>query len=98
MATVSAPDVTKKLFGGIFDVDGSGHYPGLELINLVVCCKEGTLPNDEKVHIYRVAHDFGRQLITEQLEQERRNQCSWTTTPPLSLHTCFAVLSLKFQT
>jgi hypothetical protein len=73
MATVSAPDVTKKLFGGIFDVDGSGHYPGLELINLVVCCKEGTLPNDEKVHIYRVAHDFGRQLITEQLEQERRN-------------------------
>lgn len=73
MATVSAPDITKKLFGGIFDVDGSGHYPGLELINLVVCCKEGTLPKNEKVHVYRAAHDFGRQLITEQLDQARRN-------------------------
>lgn len=73
MATVSAPNITKKLFGGIFDVDGSGHYPGLELINLVVCCAEGILPSTEKVHIYRAAHDFGRQLITEQLEQGRKN-------------------------
>lgn len=73
MATISAPQVTKKLFGGIFDVDGSGHYPGLELINLVVCCKEGTLPSDEKIHVFRAAHDFGRQLITEQLDHERRD-------------------------
>lgn len=64
-ATVYAPDITQKLFGGIFDVDGSGHYPGLELINLVVCCAEGTLPATEKVHVLRAAHDFARRLIAD---------------------------------
>lgn len=73
MATVSAPDVTKRLFGGVFDVDGSGHYPGLELINLVVCCDEGILPQSESVHIYRVAHDFARELITDTLDPVRRS-------------------------
>ena len=72
MATVSAPQITKELFGGIFDVDGSGHYPGLELINLVVCCAEGILPDCEKVHVHRAAHDFARQLITEQLDDDRK--------------------------
>lgn len=64
-ATVYAPDITQRLFGGIFDVDGSGHYPGLELINLVVCCAEGTLPATEKVHVLRAAHDFARRLIAD---------------------------------
>lgn len=64
-STVKAPDITRRLFGGIFDVDGSGHYPGLELINLVVCCTEGTLPSTEKVHVLRVAHDFARRLIAD---------------------------------
>ena len=73
MATISAPQITKKLFGGVFDVDGSGHYPGLELINLVVCCKEGTLPSDEKIHVFRAAHDFARQLITDKLDHERKD-------------------------
>lgn len=73
MATISAPQITKKLFGGIFDVDGSGHYPGLELINLIVCCKEGILPATEKIHVFRTAHDFGRQLITEQIDPARRD-------------------------
>lgn len=72
MSTVSAPDVTKELFGGVFDVDGSGHYPGLELINLVVCCAEGILPQTEKVHIVRVAHDFARQLVTDSLAPQRK--------------------------
>lgn len=63
--TIYAPDITQKLFGGIFDVDGSGHYPGLELINLVVCCAEGTLPSTEKVHVVRAAHDFARRLIAD---------------------------------
>ena len=70
---VSAPDVTKALFGGTFDVDGSGHYPGLELINLIVCCTEGVLPQTEKVHVIRAAHDFARQLITDVLPAERRS-------------------------
>jgi hypothetical protein len=64
-SVIKAPDITRKLFGGIFDVDGSGHYPGLELINLVVCCEEGTLPTTEKVHVLRVAHDFARRLIAD---------------------------------
>jgi hypothetical protein len=70
---VSAPDVTKTLFGGVFDVDGSGHYPGLELINLIVCCTEGMLPQTEKVNVIRAAHDFARQLITDVLPVERRS-------------------------
>lgn len=72
MVAVSAPDVTKELFGGVFDVDGSGHYPGLELINLVVCCAEGTLPQSEYVHVHRAAHDFARQLITDSLSPARK--------------------------
>lgn len=88
MATVSAPDITKKLFGGIFDVDGSGHYPGLELINLVVCCAEGTLPTTEKVHVHRAAHDFARQLITEQLDEKRKDAVL------LNEHTAMAVAHL----
>ncbi|MDL5030964.1 hypothetical protein QRD43_03515 [Pelomonas sp. APW6] len=71
-ASVRAPDITTKLFGGVFDVDGSGHYPGLELINFVVCCAEGTLPDTPKVHVHRAAHDFARQLITEQLDPARK--------------------------
>lgn len=71
-APVYAPEITKKLFGGIFDVDGSGHYPGLELINLVVCCAEGTLPDADRIHVHRAAHDFARQLITDQLDPERK--------------------------
>jgi len=74
MATVKSTAITKKLFGGVFNVDGSGHYPGLELINLVVCCAEGTLPSTEKVHVIRAAHDFARMLISEKLEDKRKNE------------------------
>lgn len=69
---VNAPDVTKALFGGVFDIDGAGHYPGLELINFVVCSAEGVLPQTEKIHITRAAHDFARQLITDVLTVDRR--------------------------
>lgn len=74
MAAISAPDVTKALFGGVFDVDGAGHYPGLELINLIVCCEDGVLPPTGKVRVRRAAHDFARQLITEMLPAERRSE------------------------
>lgn len=88
MATVSAPDITQRLFGGIFDVDGSGHYPGLELINLVVWCAEGTLPTTEKVHVHRAAHDFARQLVTDQLDDRRKSAVL------LNEHTAIAVSHL----
>jgi hypothetical protein len=70
---VSGPDITKKLFGGVFDIDGAGHYPGLELINLIVCCEEGVLPQTENVHIFRAGHDFARQLIADVLSPEQRS-------------------------
>lgn len=88
MATVSAPDITKKLFGGVLDVDGAGHYPGLELINLVVCCAEGILPQTDKVHIRRTAHDFARQLVTDSLDNEKRDAVL------LDTHTAHAVAHL----
>lgn len=66
MATsLAAPDVTTALFGGTLVVDGSGLYPGLELINLVVSCVDGPLPTSESVRIRRVAHDFSRRLIRD---------------------------------
>ncbi len=70
---ISATDVTKELFGGVFDIDGAGHYPGLELINLIVWSEEGILPVTKTVHVYRAAHDFARQLVTDQLSPERRS-------------------------
>lgn len=72
MTKVSAPAVTQELFGGVFDSDGSGHYPGLELINLVVCCVDGVLPSEtNSIRLRRHAHEFGRQLITNELPSER---------------------------
>lgn len=72
MSKVNATAVTQELFGGVFDSDGSGHYPGLELINLVVCCVDGVLPGQiEQIRVRRHAHDFARQLITNELPSDR---------------------------
>lgn len=73
MATTSATEVTRALFGGVFDIDGAGHYPGIELINMIVCCEEGMLPPVGNVSIRRASHDFARQLVTDQLAPERRS-------------------------
>lgn len=74
---IGAPDITKSLFGGILDVDGAGHYAGLELINLVVCSEDGILPGTgagtQGVRIRRAAHEFARQLVTETLHAEQRS-------------------------
>ncbi len=70
--SVKAPDITTELFGGVFDIDGAGHYPGLELINFVVCCPDGILPNVTEVRLTRVAHDFARRLIRDDKQTDRR--------------------------
>lgn len=88
-SSVSAPEITQRLFGGIFDVDGSGHYPGLELINLVVCCAEGTLPSTEKVHVLRAAHDFARRLIADNDMSEKE-----VSEVLLDAHTAYAITHL----
>lgn len=62
MASIKAPEISKRAFGGIFDIDSAGQMPGIELITFIVGSKEGVLPNG-KVTRTRVAHDFARRLI-----------------------------------
>ncbi len=71
------PDVSRDLFGGVLEYDGAGHYPGLELLNMVIGT-EGDMkfPPGETVAITRTAHDFARRLVwDEEFERhpERRN-------------------------
>lgn len=65
MAALTGPDVTKALFGGVLDIDGAGHYPGLELLNFILCCPDGVLPGPEvaQVRISRRSHAFARRLV-----------------------------------
>lgn len=65
MAQATAPGITKALFGGVLDIDGAGHYPGLELINFIVCCPDGILPSGGRIRLQRVAHDFARRLVRD---------------------------------
>lgn len=64
-AALTGPEVTKALFGGVLDIDGAGHYPGLELLNFVLCCPDGILPGGEvaQVRISRRSHAFARRLV-----------------------------------
>lgn len=66
MPNILAPTISRALFGGVFDIDGAGHYPGLELINFIVSSPDGILPQGDKVKIVRVAHDFARRLISDE--------------------------------
>jgi hypothetical protein len=72
--SMSSPDITKKLFGGVLDVDGAGFYPGLELLNFVLCCEEGILPPHDNFTLTRYAHDFARRLLKDDSlpKEERR--------------------------
>jgi hypothetical protein len=58
------PDLSIALYGGILDYDGAGHYPGLELLNLVFGVVGTTmLPSGETVKIKRKSLDFARKLV-----------------------------------
>jgi hypothetical protein len=72
---LKGPDITKSLFGGVFDIDGAGHFPGLELINFITCCTDGILPGEEvvKIKLRRMSHDFARRLVAEKLLPEERS-------------------------
>jgi hypothetical protein len=71
------PDVSRELFGGVLEYDGAGHYPGLELLNMIIGAEgEMKFPPGESVAISRTAHDFARRLVwDEEFERhpERRN-------------------------
>ena len=60
---LKAPVLSTEIFGGVLDADSSGAYPGLELMNFILCVNEGVLPSLECVNITRSAHDFARRLI-----------------------------------
>ncbi len=77
MATIKSPEISKKLFGGVFNIDGAGPYAGLELINFVVNATgaNGILPSDEKVRLKRIAHDFARRLSRDDsLDESARRE------------------------
>lgn len=65
MAALKGPDVARALFGGVLDIDGAGHYPGLELLNFVLCCPDGILPGPEvkQIRLIRQSHSFARRLV-----------------------------------
>ncbi|MEL5569731.1 MULTISPECIES: hypothetical protein [Serratia] len=75
MSDIKAPVVSLKVFGGVFDIDGAGQYPGIELLNFVICSPGGLEPTEGKILIQRVAHDFSRRLIRDETlpEEEKRN-------------------------
>jgi hypothetical protein len=87
---LKGPDITKALFGGVFDIDGAGHFPGLELINFITCCADGILPPPDvvKVKLRRMSHDFARRLVADTLPPEAR------TSVLLDAHSEHAVANL----
>ncbi|MFJ2367139.1 hypothetical protein ACIPIN_26165 [Pseudomonas sp. NPDC087697] len=76
MSNLKGPDITKELFGGIFDSDGAGHFPGLELINFIVCGAGEILPGPEtkEIRILRRSHDFARRLVADVLPPELKSK------------------------
>ena len=71
---MSSTDITKELFGGILDIDGTGFYPGLELLNFVLYSEGETLPTQNDFTFTRYAHDFARRLLQDESlpESEKR--------------------------
>jgi hypothetical protein len=76
MTQLKGPDISRSLFGGVFDIDGAGLFPGLELINLIVCGEGEMLPGEEikKIWILRHSHDFARKLVTDHLTPALKSQ------------------------
>jgi hypothetical protein len=64
----TGPTVSRRLFGDALDFDAAGYYPGLELINLLVCSSsDQTLPPPgPDFKLKRRAHDFARRLVWDE--------------------------------
>ena len=63
----SAPDVTREIYGGVLNFDAAGHYPGLELLNLVYgTVSDKLLPQEDEIRVLRTSHDFGRRLVWDE--------------------------------
>lgn len=60
-------DISRNLFGGVLEFDGAGHYPGLELLNIITGTEgKNKFPPGETVRITRTAHDFARRLVWDE--------------------------------
>ncbi|MCH8542305.1 MAG: hypothetical protein LAT61_01920 [Alcanivorax sp.] len=72
--SLKGPEVSRQLFGGVLDFDAAGHYPGLELLNLIYWGEgEDPLPVGDTVKIVRRSHDFGRKLVWDDgFKEDRR--------------------------
>ena len=73
---LKGPRITNALFGGVFNIDGAGHFPGLELINFIICCTDGILPGAHvhNVKMRRISHDFARRLAADVLPADMRSK------------------------
>lgn len=61
------PDLSRKVFGGVLDIDNAGYYPGLELLNLIFeASDQQILPSSDVIKIKRRAHDFARRLVWDE--------------------------------
>ena len=61
---LKGPELSGKMYGGILDYDGAGHYPGIELLNFVYCNGAGApLPAEDETYLSRRAQDFARRLV-----------------------------------
>lgn len=68
-------DLSRDIFGGILDYDGAGHYPGLELLNLVFSNETSEiLPSEALVKLRRRAHDFARRLVWDESFQDNESK------------------------
>jgi hypothetical protein len=64
LETLKGPDVSRAIFGGVLEYDGAGHYPGVELLNLVFgTVADDLLPESDEINLRRRAHDFARKLV-----------------------------------
>jgi hypothetical protein len=64
-------DLSRDIFGGVLDYDGAGHYPGLELLNLVFSTESSQiLPSEPLIALRRRAHDFARRLVWDESFQD----------------------------
>jgi len=66
MTNLQAPELSIEMFGGVLDADSSASYPGLELINFLLGCSGGVLPEQADIKITRYAHDFARRLVRDE--------------------------------
>jgi hypothetical protein len=102
VAGLKAPELSLEIFGAVITSDCSTFYPGLELLNNIICESEGRiLPSEEDVKFTRYSHSFARRLSRDpelsQAEKASVVQDSLTEETIRDLLRCLEV-DLEFTT